>query len=370
MNDLIDRARDLYPTVDRLAAAGGDDPLGDELVAALREAGLFEVMIPADLGGREVPIVDCIDIWTEVARADGSAGWCLMASCATAAYFGAWCPDELTDVMFGDGVPVAAGQFAPNGTARPVDGGYVLDGRYQFGSGVNHAEWIGAGVLTEVPEGDDPGYRFAIFPADRARTIGNWDVLGLRSTASYDYAVEGVQVPAAATFDFFAPRRHRGGPMYDLGVMVLTAAGHAGFALGVVRRALDELISIARDKQRMGHPSKLAESERFLHELGDLESRYRAGRTWVRSAFAAAEAHVVAHGAADPRLANECRQATVYITQHGADVVREAYLLAGTTALRAGPLQRCFRDIHAGTQHVFAGPMGTADFARDLLAAD
>jgi alkylation response protein AidB-like acyl-CoA dehydrogenase len=65
---------------------------------------------------------------------------------------------------------------------------------------------------------------------------------------------------------------------------------------------------------------------------------------------------------------NLVRQATVHVTQEGAAVTRDAYLLAGTTALRDGPLQRCFRDIHAGSQHFFASPASTLDMARDLLA--
>ena len=60
--------------------------------------------------------------------------------------------------MFADGVPLSAGQFAPNGTATPDGDGYRLNGRYSFGSGINHAHWAGAGVLTEEPEGADPRF--------------------------------------------------------------------------------------------------------------------------------------------------------------------------------------------------------------------
>jgi hypothetical protein len=49
-------------------------------------------------------------------------------------------------------------------------------------------------------------------------------------------------------------------------------------------------------------------------------------------------------------------------------VIRRAYLLAGTDALRAGPLQTCFRDIHAGTQHFFAGDLASIELGRSLLA--
>ena len=82
-----------------------------------------------------------------------------------------------------------------------------------------------------------------------------------------------------------------------------------------------------------------------------------------------AEQTVLAGGAPDPVEINATRQATVYVTQEAADIVRQAYLLAGTTALRAGPLERCFRDIHAGSQHFFASPSVTLDMARDLMSA-
>jgi alkylation response protein AidB-like acyl-CoA dehydrogenase len=203
--------------------------------------------------------------------------------------------------------------------------------------------------------------------ASNATRLGNWDVLGLRATASEDYEVRDVHVPKGATFDFFAPTRYRGGAVFDLGVFGLTGAGHAGFALGVTRRALDECIEIAASKHRMGAATPLRDSDRFLYELGTLESRYRAARAWVHESFSDAQ-QAAENGTLTPAHITIVRQATVHATQDGADVARQAYLLAGTTALRDGPLQRCFRDLHAGTQHFFANPTAAAELARDLLA--
>jgi len=150
--------------------------------------------------------------------------------------------------------------------------------------------------------------------------------------------------------------------------MGLTSAGHAGVALGIVRRALDELTEIARAKQRMGAATALRDSERFLIELANLEARARSASAWVHERFAAAERTAVETGSADPFEVALARQATVHATQDGADVVRRAYLLAGTDALRAGPLQTCFRDIHAASQHFFAGDMAAIELGRSLLA--
>ena len=368
MTTLRNTARDLFDVVDRNARAAGTEPVPQATVDALTGAGLHAVMTPRAVGGLETSVVEAIEAFAEIARADGSAGWCLMANAVTIAFFGAWAPDDFTKTLFADGVPLAAGQFAPNGVATPDGDGYRITGNYNFGSGVRHSAWIGAGVVTAPPDGSDAQLLFALMPAAEVQLKGNWDVLGLQSTASWDYSVDDVWVPATATFDFFAPVRRRGSALYELGVMGLTSAGHAGFALGVVRRALDELTAIARAKQRMGSASALRDSDRFLIELANLESRARAAASWVYERFAAAERTALETGTADPFEVALARQATVHATQDGADVVRRAFLLAGTDALRAGPLQTCFRDIHAGSQHFFAGDLASIELGRALLA--
>jgi len=365
----LDAARELASTIDRNAERSSGSPVPAETIDALRGAALFGVMTPRAVGGGELSIVDSIDVFAEVARGDGSAGWCLMAAASAVAYFGAYAEDAFVEKMFSEGIPLVAGQFAPNGRGIAEPGGFRISGSYQFGSGLHYAEWVGAGFLAMPADGDDepPRYLFGVVPKHAVRPKGNWDVLGLEATASWDYEIEDAFVPDGGTFLFAAPTRRRGGPVYELGVMAQTAAGHAGFAMGVARRALDELRELAQTKTRMGSGSFLKDDERFLHALGTMESRYRAACAWIRESFAALERVAVESGRLDLQRNDEVRQATVHVTQEAADVVREAYLLAGTSALRDGPLQRCFRDIHAGSQHFFASPASTLAFARGLL---
>ena len=336
----------------------------------MRAAGLFGVLCPREVGGSELPLCDVLDVFEEVSRADGSAGWCLMASATTVAYFASYCDQHFVDRMFGDGIPLGAGQFAPNGTGVREEGGFRITGSYQFGSGIHCAEWVGAGVLVPplgAPD-DPPEFRFAVVPKGEVELQGNWEVLGLQSTASYDYGLHDVLCPDEASFLFAAPTRRRGGPSFELGVMVLTAIGHAGWALGLARRGLDELMAISKTKIRLAAATVLKDGEVFLQTLGTLESRYRAARAWVCEELAQAEQRAVHSGASAAAEGVRVRQATVHATREAVAILHQAYLLAGTASLRAGPLQRCFRDIHAGSQHYFAGPSATLEFARKLLA--
>ena len=371
-SELLERARELRSAIDAAgaaAAAASATSLPQEVVDACFEAGLYGTLSPRAVGGAELPIDDGLDVFAEVAYADGSVGWSLMAGATGACFFGAYCPDSFTDEMFAGGVvPVVAGQFAPNGTAVPNGDGFRLTGQYSFGSGLAHADWVGGGAFTAPPEGEQAEFRLMMMPRSAVEVLGNWDVLGLRATASYDYRID-TDVPAHATFEFFSPTRYRGGPMYDLGVIILTEIGHMGWTIGVVRRAIDEAVAIARVRARMAAPSVIAEDPRFRYEFAMAVSRFEAAEAWCRQAFRTAEQAAEAGSGRDPVLGTNVKQSATLVTQEGLALIRSLYEWCGTEALRDGPLQRCFRDIHAGSQHVLVGDRNPQEFA-DLRLTD
>ncbi len=366
MSKPLDAASDLHSTIDAAAERETGDPIPEEVVDEIRDAGLYGLMIARDAGGSECGLEECLDVFAQLSYSDGSTGWCVMASNTAAAYFSSWCDDALVERVFGDGHPIVAGQFAPNGVLTPDGDDWKLNGAYQFGSGMNDADWAGAGALIEGPEDRAGDYRFIVMPRDEVELKGNWDVMGLEATASWDYVVDDVTVPDNATFSFADHIRHRGGPLYDLGVLPLTALGHAAWAIGVVRRTLDELATTALTRKRMTGSAPLGESEYFQMGLADLEAGFAAARSWVYEAFRDAEAAAVA-GAIEPRHVLETRMATTHVNQLGGKIVREALVLGGTVALRKGPIERCFRDMHAGTQHAMVSPAVSLEFGLDAI---
>lgn len=361
-------AAGLFDELDAIGAAAPDGASFDPVaIDRIVESGLHGISVPTEVGGAGCRLLELVDVWSALAHADGSIGWVAFAMDTALGYFGAYLPDDGVADLFADGLPRLAGQFAPNGTAVADGDHWVVRGSYQFGSGITIAELAGAGFLATPPGGGDPAYLFGCFPVDQADLRDNWDVLGLRSTRSVDYEVAAVRVPARHTFDFFAPVVHRGGAVARLGVLPLTAVGHAAWALGVTRRVLDELL-VAATRTRMGAATSIGQSDHGLITIAHLESRYRAGRAWVREVCEQAEAEVEASGdLLGIATSNLVRQACVHVNQTGAEVARDAYLLAGTAALRDGPLQRAFRDLHAGAQHFFASNAASVDWARTLL---
>jgi alkylation response protein AidB-like acyl-CoA dehydrogenase len=375
MPDVAKIALDLVPLVEREAAnCEALVTMPDAVVDAFRDAGLFALQIPASLGGFEADIATTLTVYEIVCRADASIGWSLLANASTSAFATTYTGDDAVAAMCADGLPIHAGQFAPRGTSVAVDGGYRISGGYSFGSGSAHANWIGGGTL-ELVDGaprmvtpDRPAIRVFFVPRDHVEFAGNWDVMGLVGTGSFDYVVPEQVVDAGFTFDMMNDRPQRGGPMYHIGVLGLAAIGHAGFALGVGRRALDEIVTLAHEKQRMGQSMVLADQERFQYELGKHDAAMNAARAFVFDVFGAAQMRLDAGDHFDLVDLLPLRQATTWATDVAAEAVRFAYLSAGSDGLRnPSVIGRCFRDIHAATQHVVVDDSTLTQAGRALL---
>jgi indole-3-acetate monooxygenase len=199
--------------------------------------------------------------------------------------------------------------------------------------------------------------------------LGNWDVMGLAGTGSYDYAVSERVVPDEFTFLITTPTQYRGGSLYGLGVMGMTSAGHAGFALGVTRRAIDEVLSLAGRKQRMGHATPVAGIERFQYELGAHAAKARAARTFVYDAFSSIQNALAPGEMISPANLAILRQATTYATHVSSEVVDFAYHWSGADGIRPGVMQRLWRDTHTSTQHIFVDDSTFTDAGKQLLIA-
>lgn len=347
--------------------------LADEVVAALREAGLLATLVPTCLGGREADPRTAIEVIAEVSRTDGSAGWTLMAGMVTSAIAAAFLGDEAVARIFetGPGV-VCAGQLAPRGKAAWQEGGWRVQGRFAFGSGSRHADWMLGGFREERDGRPEqlknglPSVLGVFVPRDRVRLLDNWEVMGLAGTGSYDFEIVEQHAPAPFAFSLFTAEARRGGHLYRLGVHGLTALGHAGFALGVGRRALDELAVLAQSKRRLGQDT-LVGMPTFQRDFAAMEAGFRAAGAYVREAFGALyEAARTDEITLEHRA--HCRMATTLVNDTAARATSFAYRQAGSDGLRNGSvIQRCFRDMHAGTQHLFVDEKTFIDAARVLL---
>jgi alkylation response protein AidB-like acyl-CoA dehydrogenase len=361
--DLADRAKAVARIADQHAEFGDKEGrLAQPVVDALHSEGLFGMWVPASVrGGVELDPVSSIGVIENLAYGDPSTGWVLMAAALAIGTGAAYLDDAAVSELFGkDRLPVIAGQGTRPGKAIPTSGGFRLSGSWSFASGIKHGTHIHTlGVIDGTGEA-----RIFVLPVERATLIDNWDVLGLRATGSIDYQIDDVFVPEAYTHPALTETPKRGGSLYNIGVIGFAIICHSSWACGIGRRVLDEIAAGAKSK--IGRSGTLAQSEAFLQQYAKMEGAYRAARALVYDAWGDVKASLDRGDRLSTRQHTLIRLAMAHVTWSAHDASMFAYKSAGTIALRSGTLQRLFRDMHAGIQHVTSSPPVFQALGREL----
>lgn len=347
------------------------------IVEEMWASGLMSAFNPVVAGGVEPSFAEMIATWIEMAWQDGSFGWIGIANLPSSFAAATYLSDEGFAEVFtaNDNRVTMGGQFFPNGQGAAVDGGYRLSGSWSFGSGIGHSEYLAAGFMPmddgEVRWAGEglPDMQVAIVPREDITFNDGWFVQGLKGTGSYDYSAQDVFVPQYRTFPLFVREPCRGSsPATRMGLMPVTAAGHASWALGVAKSMLDDVEELAATKYRMSDMASLASRPTFQKGLAHHVAAWRAARLLVLDAFTSAEAAVAAGEDLTPALRADMRVAAVYATDIARGCAEWAHLVAGTSAIREGTrFERAFRDMYTGTQHAFISEKVAIDAAQIWL---
>ena len=335
---------------------------------------MFALKLPAELGGAEADPVTQIEVIETMADIEPSVGWCMFIGATSIGWPGAFLPEEsLSKVFVGDHIPHVAGVGGVRGRGVAVEGGYEVSGRFQFASGMGHAEWLVGGAAIQDEAGETVEQRAFLVPVSDAVNHENWQVAGLKGTSSGDFSLDALFVPKEMTWDWqdlAQGHPQRGGPIFHLGMPSFTANEHASFSLGVGRRCLDLIVEMAQSKRRGFGPVSTLIGDRavFQRFVGQADLRLRAARGLVMQLHEQAYQEVCAGRSIEPRLATELRAAGVLATDTAVDVATQSMRYGGGSALfLTNMLQRCFRDVVASGQHFAVSDAAYETHAQFLL---
>jgi alkylation response protein AidB-like acyl-CoA dehydrogenase len=215
-----------------------------------------------------------------------------------------------------------------------------------------------------------PELRVCFAPRDTITILDNWDVVGMFATGSYDYEVAEQFFPVDMSMERSVTVPKRGGSLFNIGLIGIAYLGHAAVALGLMKRALEEVADIAATKTRAGYTGTFSNDPVFRREFAIMEAQYQAARSYVRDVFDDAYASAQAGTAITAEQRGRFKQSTVWAHDIGMKVVQFCNTWGGSQALRhPSVLGRCLRDMSVATQHIFVDQNHYTDAGTALVAA-
>lgn len=365
--DWIARARALTAVLDaaapRIEAARA---LPADVLDALHAAKMFRMLLPHSLGGAELELASFFQVIGAIAEGDASTAWCLVqnSGCSMAA---AYLAPRAAQQIFGDSRAVLAWGFpaGPQCRAVPVEGGWRVNGTWNFGSGNRHSIWLGGHCQLA-----DAGERTMLFPRSSASVQDDsWNVIGLRGTGSDSYSVSDLFVPAehavvpratgrdqqqAAHARIEAePERRQQGTLYRFAPMNVYQSGFAAVAIGIARATLDAFIALAKKKTPAGRQVLLRDDHWIQTRVALSEARLGSVRAWLLQILRDMWDQCTASGKIGFEHRIELRLAATHAIHEAREVVEICYADAGATAIfEANPFERRLRDMHAVSQQL------------------
>lgn len=339
-----------------------------DMIAKMKRAGIYRASTPRRFGGDALPPPQFLAILERIAIADGSTAW--VAAFGSANTYLAALPIETQQRIYANGPDqVFAGGLYPLQPAIKVPDGYKVSGQWRFASGCKGADWIGVGIGgTPASSGDaGAGKPFtAVFPAYEVEIVDNWNVVGMQGTGSHDLRLRDKFVDAQWTFV-------RGGhalidePLYRYPAVAYQAQVHAAVNVGLARAALDLLSDMSGATKTTTGAPRLADRGYYRSGLAKAEAQWRSARAFFYESAQAAWDTILAGDPVTPEQANLMRLSATHAAHVCAEVVMQAYQMAGIAAIyRESRLQRLVRDSIVVTQHAFLGE-GTYDASGALF---
>lgn len=366
---LVEAARSLAPLVSEHAdAAELERHAQAPVVEALNAAGILHMLVPRALGGAEAHPAEFLAVIEDLARADASAAWIAMIAATSAATTAYLDPASAREILGDPPTAILSGITNPSGTATPTDGGHIVNGRWTFGSGCQHADWIALSGMVRSPNGDVVDARFSILPISEIEIVDTWDVAGLRATGSHDVLAHNVFVPAERSYSIVTGKPQHSGSLYRFSLIGLLAVAVASVALGIGRGALDDLKSLAPTKVPFGRKRPLSDWGVAQTQIAEAEAALRSGRAFLIETID--DMWDAVERGDDPTNEQRAlvRLAATQATRGAVVATDTAFNLAGGSAIYSTSLlQRRFRDIHTLTQHVMVGPSSMEAAGRALL---
>ncbi|GAY16813.1 acyl-CoA dehydrogenase family protein [Mycobacterium sp. shizuoka-1] len=374
---VLDKTRELADQLrEQAVQAEKIGKLTDETVKAMKDAGHIRLLQPAKFGGLEVHPREFAETVMALAALDPAAGW-INGVVGVHPYQLAYADPRVAEEIWADDVDTwVASPYAPQGIARPVDGGYIFNGRWQFSSGTDHCDWIFLGAIKSDADGKvqmPPQMLHMILPRkDYTIVEDSWDVVGLRGTGSKDVIVKDAFVPDYRVMDAFkvmdgTAQREAGmtDTLYLMPWSTMFPLGISSATIGICEGALAAHLDYQRERVSAAGTA-IKDDPYVMYAIGEAAADINAARQEILANVD--RIYDMVDSGKEVSFADRAagRRTQVRAVWRAVSAVDEIFARSGGNAMRMDkPLQRYWRDAHTGMAHAIHVP-GTTYHAAAL----
>jgi 3-hydroxy-9,10-secoandrosta-1,3,5(10)-triene-9,17-dione monooxygenase len=329
----------------------------DSVWEEIRRGGFFYMLVPKIYGGLQYGAETFLDAMLPLAEGCASTGW-VTAFCVEHNWILAQFPKEAQDDIFGTHpYIIAPGINAPSGTLTPVKGGYRINGRYRWATGIMHADWVLATAVLQTERG--PRIYLVAIPADDAVVLDTWHVDGMAGTGTNDVLLEDVFVPEHRLLDAGKMRRGaspgallHGSPIYRMPMLTFLASTAAIAAVGTARAAVDTFREQLPQRPVIGTKTVQADRQSAQVRLGRVHTMVTTAEMLLRQALIQTEEMGGEESGGSPARQTEVRAQIAYSVSLCRKAIGTIGEAAGASAhTLSNPLQRALRDINTMSNH-------------------
>jgi 3-hydroxy-9,10-secoandrosta-1,3,5(10)-triene-9,17-dione monooxygenase len=365
-HEVIEGVRELLPTLrDRAQDAEDARAVPAESIKALAGTGFFRLLQPASFGGLEADPLTFYTAVRLIASACGSTGWVSSVLGVHPWHLGLFAPQAQQDVWGADQSTRISSSYAPTGKAVKTDGGHTVSGRWSFSSGSGHASWVLLGQIVTDAENRPVDFRTFLLPASDYVIDDVWDTVGLRGTGSNDVVVDDAFVPEHRSLSFMdvskliCPGQELNpGPLFKLPYGSVFSYGITTPIIGMATGAYDAHVAFVRDRVRVAYAGQKAAQDPFA-QVRVAEAAAEIDGAWLALERNMTElmGYVRAGQQIPVDVRLRVRRDQVRGTGQSIKAIDRLFENSGGRALKAGtPIQRFWRDAHAGRVHAINDP--------------
>lgn len=363
---VLARAEELLPTVaERAEKASEQRRLPEDNVRDFLDAGLFKILQPKRVGGYELDFGMLVDTGAVISRACASSGWNVSNLASHHWMLGMW-PEEAQNEVWGKNGETAdtlicASVIFPAGRAKRVDGGYILNGRWPFCSGIDPSEWNMLGGMVEADD-DHPEKEARLFLLRKSEheVVDTWFTSGLQGTGSKDSVCEDIFVPEHMTV---AADDVKGGPtpgsavnsgaLYQVPVIAPFPYVLSGTPLGIAEGVYQSYVDGMKARTANYTGARISELQNIQIKVAEAGAAIDAARLMMR-ADCDLSMEIAGRGEApDVETKAKFRRNGAYTATLCVEAVNKLYQASGGGGIYTrNPIARAFRDIHAARAHI------------------